>query len=112
MCLFCKIIAREVPGKIVYEDDDVLAFEDIRPVAPTHTLVIPKRHIVSIDEAKPEDAQLLGKLMLVASKIAKDAGIQEGGWRFVINNGANAGQSVFHIHAHVLGGRAMQWPPG
>lgn len=112
MCLFCKIIAREIPGKIVYEDDDVLAFEDIRPVAPTHTLVIPKRHIASIDEAKPEDAELLGKVLLAASKVAKQAGIQEGGWRLVINNGANAGQTVFHIHAHVLGGRGMQWPPG
>jgi len=112
MCLFCKIIAREIPGTIVYEDDDVLAFEDIRPVAPTHTLVIPKRHIASIDEAKPEDAELLGKVLLAASKVAKQAGIQEGGWRLVINNGANAGQTVFHIHAHVLGGRGMQWPPG
>lgn len=112
MCLFCKVIAREVPANILYEDDDVLAFADIRPVAPTHALVIPKRHIVSIDEAAPEHAELLGKVMLAASHVAKEAGIQEGGWRLVINNGEHAGQSVFHIHAHVLGGRAMHWPPG
>lgn len=112
MCLFCKVIAREVPANVLYEDDDVLAFADIRPVAPTHALVIPKRHIASIDEANPDDAQLLGKVMLAASLVAKQAGIQQGGWRLVVNNGANAGQSVFHIHAHVLGGRAMHWPPG
>lgn len=112
MCLFCKLIAREVPANILYEDDEILAFSDIRPAAPTHALVIPKKHIVSLDDAKPEDAELLGKMMVVASRVAKDAGIQESGWRFVINNGQNAGQSVFHIHAHVLGGRAMQWPPG
>lgn len=112
MCLFCKVIAREVPATILYEDDDVLAFSDIRPVAPTHALIIPKRHIVSIDESSPDDAELLGKVMLAASQVAQQAGIQEGGWRLVINNGPNAGQSVFHIHAHVLGGRAMHWPPG
>mgnify|MGYP001274230113 CR=1 FL=1 len=112
MCLFCKIVAREVPGKIVYEDDDVLAFEDIRPVAPTHTLVIPKRHIASLNEAKPEDAELLGKVLVAAAKVAKQAGIDQSGWRLVLNNGPNAGQTVFHIHAHVLGGRGMTWPPG
>lgn len=112
MCLFCKIVAREIPGKIVYEDDDVLAFEDIRPVAPTHTLVIPKRHIASLNEAKPEDAELLGKVLVAAGKVAKQAGIDQSGWRLVLNNGPNAGQTVFHIHAHVLGGRGMAWPPG
>lgn len=112
MCLFCKIVAREIPGKIVYEDDDVLAFEDIRPVAPTHTLVIPKRHIASLNEAKPEDAELLGKVLVAAGKVAKQAGIDQSGWRLVLNNGPNAGQTVFHIHAHVLGGRGMTWPPG
>lgn len=111
MCLFCQIVERKVPAKIVYEDDDVLAFVDIRPVAPTHSLVIPKRHITSLDHASAEDAEVLGKLMLAAGKVAKEAGV-DNGWRLVINNGADAGQSVFHIHAHVLGGRSMHWPPG
>lgn len=111
MCLFCQIVERKIPAKVVYEDDDVLAFVDIRPVAPTHTLVIPKRHITSLDHASHEDIEVLGKVMVAAAKVAKEAGV-ENGWRFVINNGADAGQSVFHIHAHVLGGRSMQWPPG
>lgn len=112
MCLFCQIVSRQVPGKIVYEDDDVLAFSDIRPVAPTHALVIPKRHIASLNDLEPSDAELVGKMVLVAKKIAKEAGLADEGWRLVVNTGPNAGQSVFHIHAHVLGGREMGWPPG
>ncbi len=112
MCLFCKIVKREVPASILFEDDTLLAFSDIRPVAPTHALVIPKRHIASLDEASPEDAALLGKLVLAGQRVAREAGIERSGWRAVINSGSDAGQSVFHIHLHVLGGRAMAWPPG
>src|SRR5690349_8085408 len=112
MCLFCKMVTREVPAKILHEDDDLLAFADIKPAAPTHALVIPKRHIVSLNDADPKDAELLGKIVLGAAKIAKAAGIAESGWRLVVNSGPNAGQSVFHVHAHVLGGRGMAWPPG
>jgi histidine triad (HIT) family protein len=112
MCLFCKSVSREVPGKIVYEDEDVLAFSDVRPVAPTHALVIPKRHVASLNELEPGDAELVGKMVLAAKKVAADAGISQSGWRLVVNTGPDAGQSVFHIHAHVLGGRGMGWPPG
>jgi histidine triad (HIT) family protein len=112
MCLFCKMVTREIPAKILFEDDEVLAFADIRPVAPTHALVIPKRHLTSLNEALPEDAQLLGKLMLVGKRIAEETGIAESGFRAVVNTGANAGQSVFHVHLHILGGRPMAWPPG
>jgi len=112
MCLFCKIISREIPAKVLFEDDDLLAFADIRPVAPTHALVIPKRHIESLNVAASSDAELLGKLLLAARRIAQEAGIAETGWRAVANTGPQAGQSVFHVHVHVLGGRDMAWPPG
>jgi histidine triad (HIT) family protein len=112
MCLFCKIVKREVPASVLFEDDTLLAFSDIRPVAPTHALVIPKRHIVSLEEASPEDAALLGQLLLAGRRVAREAGIDRSGWRAVINNGSDAGQSVFHVHVHVLGGRPMAWPPG
>jgi histidine triad (HIT) family protein len=112
MCLFCKMVTREVPARILFEDDDLLAFSDINPVAPTHALVIPKRHIQSLNEATPQDAALLGKLVLGAKRAAEEAGLPATGWRLVINNGKEAGQSVFHVHAHVLGGRHMAWPPG
>ena len=112
MCLFCKIVAGEIPSKILFQDDDVLAFADIKPVAPTHALVIPKRHITSLNDAEPSDGELLGKMMLAARRAAVEAGIDRSGWRFVVNNGGDAGQSVFHVHAHVLGGRVMAWPPG
>jgi histidine triad (HIT) family protein len=112
MCLFCKIIKREVPATILFEDGDLLAFADIRPVAPTHALVIPKRHIESLNAASPADAELLGKLLLAAQRLAKEAGIAETGWRAVANTGKDAGQTVFHVHVHVLGGRDMAWPPG
>ena len=112
MCLFCKVVKKEIPAKVLFEDDDLVAFSDIKPVAPTHGLVIPKRHIESLNHALPDDAVLLGKLLLAARRVAGEAGIDASGWRAVVNNGADAGQSVFHVHVHVLGGRAMAWPPG
>lgn len=113
MCLFCKIVAKQIPAKILFEDDDVLAFHDINPVAPTHVLVIPKAHIASLSDAKPEHEALLGKLLLATARAAEQTGLpQGGGYRVVANTGPNAGQSVFHVHLHVLGGRAMAWPPG
>lgn len=112
MCLFCKIAKKEIPAKIVLEDDDVVAFHDINPGAPTHVLVIPRRHISSLTDAAPEDEALLGKLLLAAKRVADMEGRTGDGYRTVINSGPNAGQSVFHIHVHVLGGRPMAWPPG
>ena len=112
MCLFCKIANREVAAKILFEDDHLVAFSDIHPAAPTHALVIPRRHFVSLNEAEPADAELLGRLLLASQRVAREAKISDSGWRVVLNNGAHAGQSVFHVHLHVLGGRAMAWPPG
>ncbi len=111
-CLFCKMVAGEIKPNTVYEDDDVLAFRDLNPQAPTHVLVIPKTHIATINDVKPDQATLIGKLYLAAQKVAEDEGIAERGYRTVMNCNREAGQSVFHIHLHVLGGRAMQWPPG
>jgi histidine triad (HIT) family protein len=111
-CLFCNIVARTTPAEIVFENDHVLAFKDIRPVAPTHALVIPKRHVDGVHDATPEDAALLGQVILAARNVAEKLGLAGGGYRLVINQGAAAGQSVFHIHCHVLGGRPMTWPPG
>jgi histidine triad (HIT) family protein len=111
-CLFCKIVARTIPAALVYEDDLVVAFDDINPQAPTHTLVIPRKHVVSIVELQELDVGLLGHLMLAGNKIAKLKGITDTGYRFVVNTGAHGGQSVFHLHLHVLGGRHMAWPPG
>jgi histidine triad (HIT) family protein len=109
--IFSKIIAREIPADIVYEDELCLAFRDINPQAPTHVLIIPKKEIPRLSDAKPEDQALLGHLMLVAGQVAKQLGVGEA-FRVVINNGAEAGQSVFHVHLHVLGGRGFRWPPG
>ena len=111
-CIFCKIVRKEIPAKIVYEDDDIMAFYDINPQAPIHVLVIPKKHISSLAEVQDEDLQLLGKLLLGASKVAKKLGISEDGYRVVINTNRDAQQTVFHIHVHVIGGRPMSWPPG
>jgi histidine triad (HIT) family protein len=111
-CLFCKIISREVPGAIVYEDDRVLAFNDINPQAPTHVLIIPKRHIASLNDLGVEDDQLVGELVRRAAAIAKGRGISAGGFRTVFNTNRDAGQTVFHVHLHLLGGRSMEWPPG
>lgn len=112
MCLFCRIASHEIPARIAFEDDDVVAFHDANPQAPTHILVIPRKHIVSLSEATEGDQVLLGKVMLVARKVAMDLGLRGPGYRVVLNSGPNAGQSVFHLHAHVIGGRAMKWPPG
>jgi histidine triad (HIT) family protein len=111
-CLFCKIIAREIPGSIVYEDDRVIAFNDIRPQAPTHVLVVPKRHIESLNELQPGDDQIVGELVRRAAAIAKERGVSASGFRTVLNTNRDGGQTVFHIHLHLLGGRSMQWPPG
>ena len=110
--LFEKIIARELPARIVYEDDLVLAFHDIKPQAPTHVLIIPKRPITRIAEAKSEDQQVLGYLLLKAAEVAKSLGLAENGYRLVFNNGPHAGEAVPHLHCHILGGRRLSWPPG
>ncbi|MEN8177606.1 MAG: histidine triad nucleotide-binding protein [Pseudomonadota bacterium] len=111
-CLFCKFVSGEIKPNVVYEDEDVLAFRDVNPQAPTHILVIPKRHIATLNDLQPADADLIGKLTLAAQKIAEDEGIAEPGYRTLINCNAEAGQTVFHIHLHLLGGRPMGWPPG
>jgi histidine triad (HIT) family protein len=110
-CLFCKIGENKIPSKLVYEDDDIFAFEDIHPQAPSHVLICPRKHIVSLTEATSEDTAMLGKLQLVAAKLAKDRKLTQG-YRTVFNNGVGAGQSVFHLHLHLLGGRDFRWPPG
>ena len=111
-CLFCKFVTGEIQPDVVYDDDDVLAFRDVNPQAPTHVLVIPKRHISTLNDLVSTDAELMGKLYLAAQKVAQDEGIAEPGYRTLINCNAEAGQSVFHIHLHLLGGRSMGWPPG
>ncbi len=110
-CLFCKIIDGKIPSKKIYEDDRVYAFEDINPQAPTHVLIIPKRHIVDIKEATDADAEIIGYCNLVAAKIARERGLERG-YRTVYNVGPDSGQTVFHLHLHLLGGRPMTWPPG
>ncbi len=110
--VFAKIISREIPADIVYEDDLCLAFHDITPVAPVHILIIPKKPIAKISDSQPEDKEMLGHLMLTAAKIAGSRNLDKSGYRLVINNGIDAGQTVFHLHIHILGGRAMEWPPG
>jgi histidine triad (HIT) family protein len=111
-CLFCKIARREIPATLVYEDERVAAFRDINPQAPTHILVIPKRHIATLNDLSTEDDQLVGELVRRAGAIAAERGLSAGGYRTVFNTNRDAGQTVFHIHLHLLGGRAMTWPPG
>ena len=111
-CLFCKILDGEVPADIVYESDTALAFRDINPQASTHVLVIPRQHISTINDVEPENEQLVGHLFSVAKAIAAKEGIEEDGYRVVMNCNEGAGQTVFHIHLHLLGGRHMSWPPG
>jgi histidine triad (HIT) family protein len=111
-CLFCRIVAGEIPAEVVLETDRVLAFRDIGPQAPTHVLVIPKRHLESVAAAKDEDRELLGDVMLVARDVADSEGISEAGFRVVSNTGDDGGQSVPHLHLHVIGGRRLEWPPG
>ena len=110
--LFEKIIAHEIPAAIVYEDGSVLAFRDINPQAPTHVLIVPKKLIPRIGEAQTEDQPLLGNLLLKAAAVAEQLGLKEGGYRLVINNGGDGGETVPHLHVHILGGRHMAWPPG
>jgi histidine triad (HIT) family protein len=111
-CLFCKIARREIPATLVYEDERVVAFQDLNPQAPTHILLIPKRHIATLNDLSTEDDQLVGELVRRAGAIAAERGLSAGGYRTVFNTNRDAGQTVFHIHLHLLGGRAMTWPPG
>lgn len=110
--IFGKIIRKEIPAQIVYEDDDVLAFKDIQPQAPVHILVIPKQPIAQLSQVTEADQALLGKLIMTARQVATEAGLDEKGYRLVINNGEEGGQTVYHLHLHILGGRRMEWPPG
>jgi histidine triad (HIT) family protein len=111
-CLFCRIIAGEISSDIVHQDERSLAFRDINPQAPVHVLVIPREHLESLDDASQRDEALLGHLLRVAARVANEQGLSESGYRTVINTGAGVGQSVFHLHLHVLGGRPVSWPPG
>jgi len=111
-CLFCRIISREIQATIVYEDDQIVAFNDINPQGPTHVLVVPRRHIATLNDLTPDDDPLVGELARRAAAIAKQRGISAGGYRTVFNTNRDAGQTVFHIHLHLMGGRTMHWPPG
>lgn len=111
-CIFCRIVAGEAPAQVVYEDDELFAFEDRHPAAPVHILIIPRRHIVSLAEAAPDDAALLGRMAVLAGELARRQGIADTGFRLVTNSGRHGGQSVFHLHWHLLGGRHLGWPPG
>ena len=111
-CIFCKIMAGKSPAKIVYQDDQATAFRDIHPVAPTHILVVPNQHITSVNELTAEDEPLIGHLFSVARQIAKDEGVDQNGYRLIINNGPHAGQAVFHLHLHLMGGQRLRFPMG
>lgn len=111
-CLFCKMVSGEIKPDIVYQDDDVLVFRDINPQAPIHVLVIPKRHVATLNDLRNDDGPLAGTLLLTARRIAKELGVAERGYRIVVNTNAESGQTVFHVHVHLLAGRSMKWPPG
>jgi histidine triad (HIT) family protein len=111
-CLFCRIVAGEIPAKVVLDNEDCLAFRDVNPQAPLHVLVVPKRHIASLDAARAGDAEILGRLALVAAEIARSEGVAGSGYRCVVNTNGDAGQTVFHVHLHLLAGRRLGWPPG
>jgi histidine triad (HIT) family protein len=111
-CLFCDIVSGKIGANVIYRDDSVIAFTDIRPVAPLHVLIIPRKHIVSILDFEPDDDALIGRVFQVAGRLAREHGVAESGFRVVVNAGRDAGQSVFHVHYHLLGGRQMSWPPG
>lgn len=111
-CLFCRMVAGDIRPDIVFEDEHVLAFRDIQPQAPVHVLVIPKRHVTSLNDLEPGDTELAGRLVLAAQRVARDLGIADEGYRIVSNCNRNGGQTVWHVHVHVLGGRQMRWPPG
>lgn len=110
-CLFCKIIAGEIPSQVVYQDDRVFAFKDIAPVAPVHVLIIPKKHISTLEDLNPEDAEIMGHILVTASKLARELGLEKG-YRVVSNCKEEGGQTVYHVHFHLIGGRKMHWPPG
>jgi len=111
-CIFCKIAAKKIPAKVVYEDDRILAFDDIRPQAPIHTLIIPKDHFASLADVPAERSDLLADILMAARRVAAGKGLATSGYRIVLNTGRDSGQDVFHIHFHLLGGRRMTWPPG
>ncbi|MFT3928880.1 MAG: histidine triad nucleotide-binding protein [Spongiibacteraceae bacterium] len=111
-CLFCKIAAKQIPAKVIYEDEKVIAFRDINPQAPVHVLVIPKQHISTVNEMQEEHAPLVGHMVFTGQRLAQAEGIAEDGYRLVMNCNEDGGQTVFHIHLHLLGGRSMRWPPG
>ena len=111
-CLFCKIVAGQIPGSIVFQNEHVVAFRDITPRAPTHVLIVPRRHIATLNDLTPEDDALVGEVVRAAAAVAKEQGLADRGYRTVFNCNAEAGQTVFHIHLHLLGGRPMSWPPG
>ena len=111
-CLFCKILDGEIPCDRVYENDQVIAFRDVNPQAPTHILVIPRKHISTVNDLTADDKNIVGEMMLAAQAVAKQEGIEESGYRLIMNCNEGAGQTVFHIHLHILGGRRMNWPPG
>jgi len=111
-CLFCDIVDGKIKANVVYQDDALVAFKDIAPKAPVHILIIPRKHIVSVSDIAEQDRDLIGQIFQVAAKLAREQGIAEGGYRVVVNSGPDAGQSVFHLHYHLLGGRQMSWPPG
>jgi histidine triad (HIT) family protein len=111
-CIFCRIVERRLPARIVFEDDEIVAFEDTNPQAPIHSLIVPRKHLASLKDATPGDAALLGRLFMVAAQLAREWGLEAKGYRTVLNTGSWAGQSVFHLHLHLLGGRVFRWPPG
>jgi histidine triad (HIT) family protein len=111
-CLFCKISNDELPAKVIFKDNDIIAFHDISPQAPTHILIIPRKHIATMNDTNAQDEQILGKMVITAKKLAYDEGLSDAGYRLVINTNADGGQAVYHIHLHLLGGRQMNWPPG
>lgn len=111
-CIFCKVASGDMKSDIVHQSDEIVAFRDINPQAPTHILIIPKKHVATVNDLQPEDEALIGKLVSTAKELARNEGIDEEGYRLVMNCNAGAGQTVFHIHLHLIGGRAMRWPPG
>ncbi|HKT33236.1 MAG TPA: histidine triad nucleotide-binding protein [Nitrospira sp.] len=111
-CLFCKIAQKAIPAKIVYEDEHTLAFDDINPQAPVHSLIIPKEHVAAVQDCRDRHPNLLAQLLITCTNVAKQKGLAESGYRIVTNTGRDAGQTVFHLHLHVLGGRHLAWPPG
>ncbi len=111
-CIFCRIVRGEIPAKKIVENDDVLAFDDVNPAAPVHVVIVPKKHIATLNDASDADAERLGALLLAAKGVAAEKGLSESGYRIVVNTMSGAGQAVFHVHMHVMGGRAFRWPPG